>query len=72
MEVTDLVPVVQRLEDNIDDLEEVLEPLLARSLEETSKKLPLLERAKLHAFIAYTLETLIYCMYSCYLMIYIY
>lgn len=62
MEVTNLLPVVDRLEDNIDDLEEALEPLLSRSLDETSKKLPLLERAKLHALLTYTLESLIFCM----------
>ncbi|KAF3396873.1 Nuclear nucleic acid-binding protein C1D [Talaromyces pinophilus] len=60
MEVANLLPVVDRLEDNIDDLEEALEPLLSRSLDETSKKLPLLERAKLHALLTYTLESLIF------------
>ncbi|OKL63440.1 hypothetical protein UA08_01984 [Talaromyces atroroseus] len=60
MEVADLIPVVERFEDNLDDLEEVIKPLLARSLEETSKKLPLLERAKLHALVTYTVESLIY------------
>ncbi|KUL83925.1 hypothetical protein ZTR_06831 [Talaromyces verruculosus] len=60
MEVVNLLPVVDRLEDDIDDLEEALEPLLSRSLDETSKKLPLLERAKLHALLTYTLESLIF------------
>ena len=64
MEVANLIPLVDRLEDNIDDLEEALEPLLARSLEETSKKLPLLERAKLHALLTYTLESLIFCIFT--------
>lgn len=64
MDVADLLPAVERLEDNIDDLEEVLEPLFKRSLEDTSKKLPLLERAKLHALLTYTLESLIFCMYG--------
>ena len=64
MEVADLIPVVECFEDNLDDLEEVLQPLLARSLEETSKTLPLLERAKLHVLITYTVESLIYCTYG--------
>lgn len=64
MEVANLLPVIDRLEDNIDDLEEALEPLLSRSLDETSKKLPLLERAKLHALLTYTLESLIFCMFA--------
>lgn len=66
MEIADLLPVVERLEDNVDDLEEVLEPLFKRSLEETSKKLPLLERAKLHVLLTYTLESLLFCMYRCF------
>lgn len=64
MEVANLLPLVDRLEDNIDDLEEALEPLLSRSLDETSKKLPLLERAKLHALLTYILESLIFCMFG--------
>lgn len=62
MEVADLMPLVERLEDNVDDLEEVLQPLLERSLAETSSKLPLLDKAKLHVLLTYTLESLIFCM----------
>jgi exosome complex protein LRP1 len=62
MEVADLIPLVERLEDNIDDLEEVLEPLLERSLAETSRKLPLLDKAKVHVLLTYTLESLLFCM----------
>lgn len=65
MEVADLLPLVERLDYNLDDLEEALGPLLERSLEETSKKLPLLERAKLHVLLTFTLESLLYCMFCC-------
>jgi exosome complex protein LRP1 len=61
MEVADLLPLVERLEDNVDDLEEALQPLLDSSLAETSKKLPLLDKAKLHVLVTYTLESLLFC-----------
>jgi exosome complex protein LRP1 len=64
MEAGDLIPLFEQLEDNVDDLEEVLLPLLQGSLSisDMSKKLPLLDRAKLHVLITYTLESLIFCM----------
>lgn len=64
MEVSDIIPLIERLEDNVDDLEEVMEPFLSRqvSLSELSQKLPVLDRAKLHVLITYTLESLIFCM----------
>jgi transposase len=62
MDVVDLLPAVERLEENIDDLEEALQKLLGSSLEETSRKLPLLDRAKLHVLVTYTLESLLHCM----------
>lgn len=61
MEVADLLPLVERLEDNVDDLEEILQPLLESSLVETSKRLPLLDKAKLHVLVTYTLESLLFC-----------
>jgi exosome complex protein LRP1 len=64
MEADDLIPLLEQLEDNVDELEEVLRPLLQGSLciSDLSKKLPLLDRAKLHVLITYTLESLIFCM----------
>ncbi|QKX64001.1 uncharacterized protein TRUGW13939_11174 [Talaromyces rugulosus] len=60
MDVVDLQPAVERLEENIDALEETLQKLLGSSLEETSRKLPLLDRAKLHVLVTYTLESLLH------------
>lgn len=62
MDVADLIPAVERLEENVDDIEEALQKLLGSSLEETSRKLPLLDRAKLHVQVTYTLESLLICM----------
>ena len=61
MDVTDLSPLLDRLEGNVDDLEEVLEPLLGRPLSATTGKLPVLDKAKLHILITYALESLIFC-----------
>ncbi|KAJ9252343.1 hypothetical protein DTO207G8_1942 [Paecilomyces variotii] len=60
MESAELIPLLDRLEENVDDLEEVLQPLLKRPLADTSRKLPVMDRAKLHVLITYTLESLIF------------
>lgn len=61
MEVPNLLPLVEQLDDNVDDLEESLEPILSQSLTEASKKLPVLDKAKLHVLTTYALESLIFC-----------
>jgi hypothetical protein len=61
METTELLSLLEDLEDNIDDLEESLEPLLAAALSVTTKKLPLLDRAKLYTVLVYSIESLLFC-----------
>lgn len=61
MEVSDLLPLVEQLDDNVDDLEEAIAPLLNQPLTEISKKLPVLDKAKLHVVTTYALESLIFC-----------
>ncbi|CAL5866513.1 uncharacterized protein PFLUO_LOCUS722 [Penicillium psychrofluorescens] len=60
MEAPDLLPLLEQLDDNMDDLEEVLEPILGHSVSKASKKLPVMDKAKLHVLITYTLESLIF------------
>ncbi|KAL4894166.1 Sas10/Utp3/C1D family-domain-containing protein [Aspergillus ambiguus] len=60
MDVPDLTPLLEQLDDNVDDLEEVLAPILNSSLTETSKKLPVLDKAKFHVLVTYALESLIF------------
>ncbi|KAF3894358.1 Exosome-associated family [Trichophyton interdigitale] len=59
-EASDLTPLLEQLEDSIDDIEEVLEPLLERGLTATAQKLPLLDKAKLHVLLSYSIESLIF------------
>ncbi|KAJ0422122.1 Sas10/Utp3/C1D family-domain-containing protein [Aspergillus carlsbadensis] len=60
METADLVPLLEQLDDNVDQLEEVLAPILRSTVVETSKKLPVLDKAKFHVMITYALESLIF------------
>lgn len=61
MEPADLLPLVDQLDDNVDDLEEALAPLLNSAISETSKKLPVLDKAKYHVLVTYALESLLFC-----------
>jgi exosome complex protein LRP1 len=61
METAELLSLVEHLEDNIDDLEESLEPLLSAALSATTKKLPVLDKAKLYVLIVYSIESLLFC-----------
>ncbi|KAI1844622.1 hypothetical protein JX265_001609 [Neoarthrinium moseri] len=59
MDVPDILPQLERLDGEIDDLEEVLEPFLA-SIPDVSNKLPLLDKAKLYVLVTYALESIIF------------
>ncbi|PGH09523.1 exosome complex protein LRP1 [Blastomyces parvus] len=60
METTDLTPLLEQLEDNIDDLEDVLGPLLSQPLSAATQKMPVLDKAKLHVLITYAIESMIF------------
>ncbi|KAL2037916.1 hypothetical protein N7G274_009391 [Stereocaulon virgatum] len=60
MEATDLVPMIEQLDDNIDDLEEALEPLMKATLSDTAAKLPLLDKAQLYVLVAYAIESILF------------
>ena len=61
MDAADLISLVEHLEDNIDELEENLEPLLSAALTATTQKLPVLDKAKLYVLIVYSIESLLFC-----------
>lgn len=61
METVNLLPLIESLEDNIDDLEEALEPVLKNALSDTAGKLPLLDKAQLYVLITYAIESILFC-----------
>lgn len=61
MDTKSLISIVEQLEDNIDDLEENLQPILEGALATTAKKLPVLDRAKLNVLLVYSIESLLFC-----------
>jgi exosome complex protein LRP1 len=60
MNSAEIVSLIEELGDGIDEVEEDLEPLIRDTLSATTKKLPLLEKAKLHVLIVYAIESLIF------------
>lgn len=58
-----MLDLVDQLEENIEDLEDSLAPLLesGSSLASTTKKLPLVDRAKLDVLLVYAIESIIFC-----------
>ncbi|KAJ4259671.1 hypothetical protein NW762_007601 [Fusarium torreyae] len=58
-DVKDITPDLDRLDDQLDDLEEKLQPLLG-NLEGMASQLPLLDKAKLFSLTAYAIESLLF------------
>lgn len=61
MDSSKVLSLLETLDDEIDDLEESLSPLLKSALSETSSKLPLLDKAKLYVLVTYTIESTLFC-----------
>ncbi|CAN8100696.1 unnamed protein product [Discula destructiva] len=59
MDVTDITVPLDQLDSDIDKMEETVKPLIA-NLSEIAAKLPLLDKAKLYALAAYTIETALF------------
>jgi exosome complex protein LRP1 len=60
MDTANLSPLVDDLETNIDDLEEVLKPLLDSPISATAARLSALDRAKLFVLVTYAIESLLF------------
>ncbi|KND92573.1 Exosome complex protein [Tolypocladium ophioglossoides CBS 100239] len=58
-DVKDITPDLNRLESQLDGLEDALEPLLG-GLEQQASQLPLLDKAKLFSLTAYAIESLLF------------
>jgi exosome complex protein LRP1 len=61
MDSSKVLSLLETLDDEIDDLEEALLPLLKSALSETSSKLPLLDKAKLYVLVTYAIESMLFC-----------
>jgi exosome complex protein LRP1 len=61
MDPANLLPLLEQLDGDVDDLEEALRPILESPVSETSNKLPVLDKAKFHVLVTYALESLIFC-----------
>ncbi|KAG9244281.1 Sas10/Utp3/C1D family-domain-containing protein [Calycina marina] len=55
-----LTGLLEDLDDEIDDLEEALGPLLTPTLVETASKYPVLDKAKLYVLVTYAIESMIF------------
>ena len=53
--------LVNQLDDNLDDLEEALNPLQESAPSEFASKLPLLDRAKFYILTTYAIESALFC-----------
>lgn len=61
MEVlNNIAGLVNQLDDNLDDLEESLNPLLESAPSEIASKLPLLDRAKFYILTTYAIESALF------------
>jgi exosome complex protein LRP1 len=61
MDSSNVLALLEQLDDEIDDLEESLAPLLKTALSETASKLPLLDKAKLYVLVTYAIESMLFC-----------
>lgn len=61
MDSTDIVPLLEALDDNIDDVEEALSPLLKAALSDTAGRLPILDKAQLYVLVTYAIESILFC-----------
>ncbi len=56
---TDLVPLLEKLDGNLEDLEGALSPLLKGALTDKAETLPILDRAHLYILVTYVIELLL-------------
>ena len=61
MDSTNIIPLLEVLDDNIDDVEEALSPLLQVALSDTVGRLPILDKAQLYVLVTYAIESILFC-----------
>jgi hypothetical protein len=58
---SNIFSLLEQLDDEIDDLEEAISPLIKGPLSESVSKLPLLDKAKLYVLVTYAIESMLFC-----------
>lgn len=61
MDGAHVLSLLEQLDDEIDDLEEALEPITKAPLATISSKLPVLDKAKLYVLTTYAIESVLFC-----------
>jgi len=64
MDPVDLMPLIEQLDDDIDDLEDAMAPLLQKNLSDIAGKLPLLDKAQLYVLATFAIESLLFCRHT--------
>lgn len=65
MDTTNLMSLLEILDDDIDELEETLAPVIKHALGDAASKLPLLDKAQLYILVTYAIESILFCWSSC-------
>lgn len=63
MDPVNVEPMMDELEENIDDLEVALSTLLKGTLSDTASKFPVLDRAQLYVTAAWSIESILFCVH---------
>ena len=63
MDPVNVEPMIEELEENVDDLEVALSKLLSGTLSDIANKIPVLDRAQLYVTTAWSIESILFCVH---------
>lgn len=61
MDTDQVMNMVNLLDDQVDDIEEALAPLLKSALQDIAAKLPVVDKARLYVLTTYAIDSLVFC-----------
>ena len=64
MDPTQILSLLEQLDDDIDDVEDAIAPFTKKTVPEVASKLPLLDKAKLYTLVTYAIESILFCISS--------
>jgi hypothetical protein len=56
-----IIALLEKLDDDIDDLDDSIAPILETSISDAASKLPILDKAKLYVLTTYAIESILFC-----------